>query len=190
MKQSPADVPRLVDELVDLQEKVLAAGPIVGLPDLEVRLHAKIDDALQLPDDERREAHDLLARLPRGTALCHGDMHPANVLRSGRGWTIVDWFDAAVGYPVADLARSSLLMPPASAIESANRHLDGATAELLGHLRDAYLRALARRGLIDAPSFADWEAVLAVARMSEPVQTSDLHAVWQGWRERRRPTGQ
>jgi len=27
-----------------------------------------------------------------------------------------------------------------------------------------------------------WEAVLAVARMSEPVQTADLHRIWQRWR--------
>jgi aminoglycoside phosphotransferase (APT) family kinase protein len=184
MKDDPDEVPRLVEELVDLQEQVLAAGPIEGLPDLAERLHAKIDEAAQLPADERAEAHHLLAGLPTGTALCHGDMHPANVLGSSRGWIIVDWFDAAIGYPLADYARSALLMPPASAVESANRHLDGATVDLLGRLHDAYLASLARRGRAEAGSFEAWEAVLAVARMSEPVQTSDLHAVWQDWRSR------
>jgi hypothetical protein len=94
-----------------------------------------------------------------------------------------------VGYAVADFARSSLLMPPASAVESANRHLDGATVDLLGRLHDAYLATLARRGRIEAGSFDAWEAVLAVARMSEPVQTSDLHAVWRHWRSREQPVG-
>jgi len=187
MKSVPAELPRLVDELVDLQEQVLAAGPIGGLPDLAARLHAKVDDAVELPAEERAEAHDLLGALPTGTALCHGDMHPANVLASPRGWIIVDWFDAAVGYAAADFARSCLLMPPASAVESANRHLDGATVDLLGRLHDAYLQALTRRGHIDSASFGAWEAVLAVARMSEPVQTSDLRAVWQQWRDRAKP---
>jgi aminoglycoside phosphotransferase (APT) family kinase protein len=183
MKAHPHEVPRLVDELVDLQEQVLAAGPVEGLPDIGLRLHRKIDEALQLQEGDRAAAHRLLAGLPTGTALCHGDMHPANVLGSPGGWVIVDWFDAAIGYPVADYARSSLLMPPASAVESANRHLDGVTAYLLGRLHDSYLASLARRGHIDRGPFEAWEAVLAVARMSEPVQTSDLHQVWRRWRD-------
>lgn len=183
MKQRPRGVPHLVDELVDLQEQVLAAGPIAGLPDLGARLHGKIDEAAQLPERERAAVHRLLAGLPTGTALCHGDMHPANLLGSSRGWVIVDWFDAAVGYPLADYARSSLLMPPASSVESANRHLDGATVELLRRLHGAYRASLARRGHLEPGSFAAWECVLAVARMSEPVQTSDLHEVWRRWRD-------
>jgi aminoglycoside phosphotransferase (APT) family kinase protein len=182
MKAAPWGLSRLVDELVDLQEQLLAAGPVDGLPDIGLRLHRKIDEAPQLQEGDRVAAHRLLSGLPTGTALCHGDMHPANVLGSSRGWIIVDWFDAAIGYPVADYARSSLLMPPASAVESANRHLDGATADLLGRLHDAYLRSLARRHL-DHGAFEAWQAVLAVARMSEPVQTSDLHEVWRRWRD-------
>jgi aminoglycoside phosphotransferase (APT) family kinase protein len=182
MKASASAVPGLVEQLVDLQVEVLAAGRLDGVPDLVARLTGKIAEADQLPAAEREEARSLLGSLPAGEALCHGDMHPANLLRSPRGWVIVDWFDAAVGHPTADLARSSLLMPPASAVGSANRHLDGATAQLLEHLHEAYLGSLVRRGLFDAGSFAAWEAVLAVARMSEPVQTTDLHAVWRTWR--------
>jgi aminoglycoside phosphotransferase (APT) family kinase protein len=182
MKERPHDVSHHVEELVDLQEQVLEVGPIEGLPDLGERLHKKIDEASQLSQAERSAAHRLLAGLPSGTALCHGDMHPANVLASSRGWVIVDWFDAAIGYPMADLARSALLMPPASALESANRHLDGATVDLLGLLHDSYLATLRRRGHIESDLFAAWEAVLAVARMSEPVQTSDLHEIWRRWR--------
>jgi Ser/Thr protein kinase RdoA (MazF antagonist) len=187
MKRDPAGLPRMVEELVDLQLRVLDAGPIEAVPDLAARLHTKIDEALQLPPDERAEAHALLARLPSGDALCHGDMHPANLLGSSRGWIIVDWFDAATGCAAADYARSALLMPPASAVEAAGRHLDGATAHLLGRLHSAYRASLRRRGLVDREAFAAWEAVVAVARMSEPVETFDLHAVWQRWRRERRP---
>jgi len=183
MKRRPDQVSSLVDRLVDLQEQVLAAGPLDGLPDLGTRLSGKIEVAGQLPEDERAEARRLLAGLPVGAALCHGDMHPANLLRSPRGWVIVDWFDAAIGHPLADYARSSLLMPPASAVESANRHLDGVTVEVLGRLHDAYRAALVRRGYLDDELFPAWESVLAVARMSEPVQTSDLLDVWRRWRD-------
>jgi hypothetical protein len=77
---------------------------------------------------------------------------------------------------------------PAASVESARRHLDGATLDLLAHLHDAYLSSLAARGLIEAAAVEAWEAVLAVARMSEPVQTADLHGIWQRWRDRGLPS--
>jgi aminoglycoside phosphotransferase (APT) family kinase protein len=182
MKAAPEQLPGLIEELVDLQVMVHAAGPIVGLPDLVTRLHGKIDEAEQLPGREREEAHDLLADMPSGVALCHGDMHPANILMSARGWIIVDWFDAAIGYATADLARSSLLMRPPATPQSSNKHLDGATIDVLDRLHGAYLSVLRDRGLIDETAFAKWEAILAVARMSEPVQKADLVSIWERWR--------
>lgn len=183
MKAEPSMLPTLIGELVDIQVTIQAAGPIEGLPDLVTRLHSKIDEASQVSATERREAHDLLAGMPTGVALCHGDMHPANILRSARGWIVVDWFDAAIGHGDADLARSSLLMRPPATPQSADRHLDGATIEVLDRLHAAYLAALRARGLIEERSFARWEAVLAVARMSEPVQKADLLGIWRRWRD-------
>lgn len=187
MKASPALLPRLIEELVDLQVMIHAAGPLAGLPDLATRLHGKIDEAEQLPTHERDEAHGLLADLPTGESLCHGDMHPANILMAPRGWIVVDWFDSAIGNATADLARSSLLMRPPATLESSNKHLDGATIEVLDRLHGAYLSVLRARGLIEEAAFARWEAVLAVARMSEPVQKADLVSIWRRWREERGP---
>jgi aminoglycoside phosphotransferase (APT) family kinase protein len=183
MKSAPEQLPRLIEDLVDLQVEVHAAGPIGGLPDLVTRLHGKIDEADQLPVQEREEAHDLLADMPGGVALCHGDMHPANILMSSRGWIIVDWFDAAIGRAEADLARSSLLMRPPTTPQASNKHLDGATVDVLDRLHGSYLSALRGRGLLDETAFARWEAILAVARMSEPVQKADLVSIWRRWRE-------
>jgi thiamine kinase-like enzyme len=120
--------------------------------------------------------------MPVEQALCHGNMHPANILMASRGWVVVDWFDAAVGCAEADLARSSLLMRPPATPESADRHLDGATIEVLDRLHTAYLACLRERDLIADVAFATWEAVLAVARMSEPVQKTDLVSIWRRWR--------
>ncbi len=185
MQDTPGRLPGLIEELVDLQVRIHAAGPIDGLPDLVTRLHGKIDEAERLPEPERGEAHDLLATMPAGTALCHGDMHPANILLSARGWIVVDWFDAAIGYATADLARSSLLMRPPATPQSTNRHLDGATIDVLDRLHGAYLSVLRSRDLLDGSGFDRWEAVLAVARMSEPVQKADLVSIWQRWRTAR-----
>jgi aminoglycoside phosphotransferase (APT) family kinase protein len=182
MRASPGDLPRLVETLVDLQTGLHDAGPIDGVPGLVTRLSDKIEAAETLPMTARQEALVLLATLPTGTALCHGDMHPANVLMTAHGPIVIDWFDAVCGHPVADLVRSSLLMRPPVSVMSADRYLEGATPASLERLHVAYLAVTQRRGLVPADLFAGWEAVMAVARMSEPVPTEDLVAVWEGWR--------
>jgi aminoglycoside phosphotransferase (APT) family kinase protein len=178
MKETPSGVPRLIDDLVSLQTE-LHATSVRGLPDLRRRLGSKIDEAVQITASERAAAQALLAVMPQDSVVCHGDVHPANVIVTDHGPVILDWYDAAIGHAMADFARSSLLMRPP---EAKNTWLNGATPQLLERLHCAYLAELARRHLIDARAFAPWEAVVAVARMSEPVPTGDLLGIWERWR--------
>ncbi len=181
MRQSPAEVPRLIDLLAGLQTE-LQATTVRGLPDLARRLGSKIDEAVQVSASERQEAQALLSTMPRGSALCHGDFHPANIVMAERGLVILDWFDAATGHPAADHVRSSLLMRPPPDGAAPPVHLDGATSDFLDYLHSSYIAALARRGLLEVEGFARWEAVVAVARMSEPVPSDDLVELWSHWR--------
>lgn len=81
-----------------------------GLPELEERLKSKIKSAKALPNDLRQAALDTLSRLPKGEQLCHGDFHPDNVVMTDNGPMIIDWPDAAQGHPLADVARTTLLI--------------------------------------------------------------------------------
>jgi aminoglycoside phosphotransferase (APT) family kinase protein len=181
MREAPAEVPRLIDSLAGLQTE-LHATTVRGLPDLARRLGSKIDEAVQVSASERQEAQVLLSTMPRGSALCHGDVHPANIVITGRGMVILDWFDAATGQPAADHVRSSLLMRPSPVGAAQPAHLDGATSGFLDWIHASYLAAIARRGLVELDGFARWEAVVAVARMSEPVPSDDLVELWSHWR--------
>ena len=180
MREHPNELPALVELLVDLQCQLHDAGPVDGVPDLATRLRNKIAQAQQLSARDRDKAWSLLADLPRGSALCHGDMHPANIVLATHGPVILDWFDAGIGRAHADRARSSLLMRPPLTGTSGS-HLDGATPGRLGQLHGTYLSALRRKGLLASEEFEAWEAVIAVARMSEPVPKADLLAIWQHW---------
>ncbi len=180
MKSHPTAVPELTIQLLDLQTEVQLTR-VPGLPSLAGRLRMKISEAEQLPTDERQAAQELLELLPVGVALCHGDFHPANIILSKRGPIILDWFDAGRGDATADYVRSSLLMRPPSDRSS---WLAGATPELLDQIHSHYITELVRRGVFDAQTFGAWEAVMAVARMSEPVPDTDLLAVWDSWKAR------
>ncbi len=181
MKAAPSEVPGLIDSLVGLQTD-LQSTRVRGLPDLARRLGSKIDEAVQVSASERQEAQALLATMPPGAALCHGDFHPANIVLAERGTVILDWFDAATGHPIADYVRSSLLMRPPVDRAAMPAHLGGATSDSLDRLHSGYVAALSRHGLIEIDAFARWEAVVAVARMSEPVPSADLVSLWRRWR--------
>lgn len=178
IKAEPATSSRLIEDLVSLQAEV--HGTVVaGLPLLVERMSGKIAEAAPLPASERSSARRLLAALPDGRALCHGDFHPANIVLTRGGPVILDWFDAALGAATADFVRSSILMRPA-ATEPA--WLPGAPPTLLDHVHCQYLATLVGRGLLEAETSAPWEAVVAAARLAEPVPAADLLAIWNAWR--------
>jgi aminoglycoside phosphotransferase (APT) family kinase protein len=61
----------------------------------------------------------ILALLPDGEALCHGDFHPAQLMCSGDRYVAFDWSRAKRGDPLFDYARTRVLIsiaepPPGS----------------------------------------------------------------------------
>jgi aminoglycoside phosphotransferase (APT) family kinase protein len=72
---------------------------------------------------EATERHDVLAalqhlagRVPSTSALviCHGDLHPFNVLADGDALTVLDWTGSILADPCFDLALTEMLLanPP------------------------------------------------------------------------------
>lgn len=109
----------------------IARKPHLGLPTMHrlARLHASIHrrisgsslrtqgqvlqrDIQQAPTDDRTRsaAAACLAVLEPGSHLCHGDLHPGNVIDAPEGLTAIDWSKACIGHPAADVARTELLL--------------------------------------------------------------------------------
>ena len=91
-----------------------------GLPSQREQLERLIESA-DLPTAQRDLALARLRELPEGTAICHGDFHPDNVLLDGDAATIIDWTTACIGNPTADFAITSLILqlgaaPPDSSL--------------------------------------------------------------------------
>jgi thiamine kinase len=64
----------------------------------------------RVSDDIKRAAISVLDCLPKGNRLCHGDMHPENVICSNKGLMIIDWQNATRGNPAGDIARAAILL--------------------------------------------------------------------------------
>jgi aminoglycoside phosphotransferase (APT) family kinase protein len=162
--------------LADVQHALFAIVPPVTLPRQRDRLVSKIRSAAATVDASLARALEFLPPPASTARLCHGDLHPSNVLVGRDGPVIVDWFDASRGDPIADVARSSLTLLSDGA--EPPRHLPGSDRATLGVLTAAYLARLRERLEIDDEVLARWQAVNAVARMAEGVPRGALLEVW------------
>jgi len=182
MQAEPDTAADLVGELTAVHQRVLRLGLPPGLPDSIERMQAKITMAPELSDDISAEAVALADSLPRGAAMLHGDLHPGNVLMSPDGPVIIDWFDAAIGHPVADVVRSSILLrPPTPGVGVV--HLPGADAALLHLMHARYIDEFPDLLSNQADHLAHWEAVVGLSRLAEHAQR-DESALWELWRRR------
>jgi aminoglycoside phosphotransferase (APT) family kinase protein len=111
-----------------------------GFPSVKRRLAARIDAASQLNVARREELLAMLATLPDGDRLCHGDFHPMNILGDAEHPMIIDWPDATQGNPAADCSRSYLLLR-IHAADLAEPYLER-YFRLAGIARDTVLRWL------------------------------------------------
>ena len=95
----------------ELNMLVVGSGGIDGLLEHYVaRVHALDDPPLQ------RLVERVATTQPHSTlrVICHGDLHPFNVLSNGDQHVVLDWTAARIAHPAYDLAFTRLLLanPP------------------------------------------------------------------------------
>ena len=164
-------------KLAEVQLALFELVPPVTLPDQRDRLTTKIRWSAANVDESLGAALDLLPERAGTPRLCHGDLHPSNVIVSREGLVLVDWFDASRGDRVADVARSCLTLLAEGATTPS--HLPGSDAGTLAVLTRAYLSRL--RESLDLPpaGLARWQAISAVARVAEGMPREPLLEVWR-----------
>jgi hypothetical protein len=143
----------LAIEFAALQGAINAVS-IDGLPDLVGRLGDEIPRSGLGASAVDRLSRRLRELDPGVRHLCHFDFHPGNILVSPRGWVVVDWLGAASGPPVADFARTLVLL---------GHHIPAAAA---GFVRGVYVHGSNRTGL-DQHVVDEWVQIVAAARLAE-----------------------
>jgi Phosphotransferase enzyme family len=176
--------------LADVQLELFELVTPVTLPDQRDRLSSKIRWSAANVDASLAAALDILPGRTATPRLCHGDLHPSNVIVSKDGPVLVDWFDACRGDRVADVARSSLTLLSHGATTPS--HLPGSDTRTLAVLTRAYLSRMQESLEIAPRLFSRWQAVNAVARLAEGMSREPLLEVWRrfGWVEGSREEAQ
>ncbi len=170
MSGRPWEIDRLARRLAELHAAMHDA-PGSGLPDQKTNLRWAIDRAAaHLPDGARGTALARLDALPARDAICHGDMHPGNVLISPTGAVVIDWMTACCGNPAGDVARTVLLLRD-SGVPS---HMPAAERTLVALLRkrlsSVYLQRYRRLRALDLRELAAWRLPILAARLAEEIE--------------------
>jgi aminoglycoside phosphotransferase (APT) family kinase protein len=178
-------LPSLVRRLPHLLGQVLAGlhaldpAPVlarldasgVALPDMEAMLDGFRTSAMQLNHDTLLAAGEwLAAHRPDGSGdvMCHGDMHPFNVLVDDDGKpTVLDWSAAVIAPRGYDLAFTSLMLaePPLGAPRAVRPLLRVFGASLSRRFLRAYHRQTG--AMPDHRSLAWFQGVICVRALTE-----------------------
>lgn len=144
-----------------------------NLPAQHERLAGKIRQAAALPAAWRQQALDRLANLPRGETLCHGDFHPDNLIMTAKGPVLIDWVDATSGHPLADVARTWMLLHFApNHVKPAQRWL---VKGFFFWLERIYLRRYCQLRPFDAAALQQWLLPVLAARLAENISAEEPH---------------
>lgn len=139
------------------------------LPCLKSLLFEKINDNKTLPLYQRNQISSILSSLADGNRLCHMDFHPDQILITKKGPCIIDWETGCRGNPIADVARTSIIIQ----VGQISEPCDVSTEELSSirtSIRSAYLSRYMGRVTKDAAlEFDLWEIVQAAARLGDGI---------------------
>ncbi len=123
----------------------------------------------RLPDRQRRAAQARLHELPDGTAVCHGDFHPDNILVGDDVATVIDWTTASIGNPVADYLLTSLILRLGAAHPGAPLRTRAAVGIGRSLFHWSYTSRYRRLGKLSASDVEPWVFPVAVARLGYDV---------------------
>jgi aminoglycoside phosphotransferase (APT) family kinase protein len=170
LTQTPWKFLRYARQMAQLHAGIHGCTAPLELPRQRQRLMEKIERAEVLPARLRSTVQAAVDRMPDADCLCHGDFHPANILLGTDKAVVIDWVDATLGNPLADVARTTILLLGAAACQ-----IRGAMQTIGVRLfHAAYLRHYFTLRPGGEQEYAHWLPVVAAARLSENIP--DLEA--------------
>ena len=167
--RNPFAIDRLAGRFAALHLAMHAADGS-GLLDQKTEMRRMIDRAGDLlPDLARSAALARLDALSAGRAICHGDMHPGNVLLTTRGPVVIDWMTSTCGSPAADVARTLFLLRDSGIPSYMPRLQRALVAGARRRFAGVYLRRYGTTGPVDADVVA-WRLPVLAARLGEEIE--------------------
>ncbi len=165
--ERPSEAAAFGRQLAGLQLALFDVVPPMSLPAQRDRLRCKIRNTAMAAEPLAQLSLALAAAHDDSPRLCHGDLHPGNVILGSQGPVIVDWFDVSRGHAVGDVARTSLLLGRGR--QEQVLHLPSAPPGILKVLHDAHLAEIRTHMNINDDDLEQWCTIGAAAQLAEAI---------------------
>jgi uncharacterized protein (TIGR02172 family) len=167
IESNPHRFPSHARLLADLHLQIHSkSSPVLG--SRKQHLIRTIEQLESLPDGVQARALKQLNDLPEGQTVTHGDFHPDNVIMGADGPMIIDWPDAQASHPLADVARTSLLLQ----IGEPEGKVLGLLIKLLrGRFLKIYQRAYFAGSNFSQQEMESWWLPTLLLRVSEGIES-------------------
>jgi hypothetical protein len=106
----PLNVKKLAYEFAEIQFHINSISIKENIPELTFILDRNINMQDLLSVESKQRIINYMNDLPTSNKLCHGDYHPDNLLFQNSEPFVIDWMTATRGNPLADVARTSILL--------------------------------------------------------------------------------
>lgn len=143
------------------------------LPTQKDRLREKINNTPLLTQEIKESVFRLLDKQPSGNMLCHNDFHPDNMIMTSKGLVIIDCMDTAMGNPLADVARTFLMLKmgaPANAGKFTLWVIEKSRAVIY----KSYMKQYCKLRPVDKEEFDLWYLIIAAARLSDNIEGEEF----------------
>lgn len=148
---------RYINVLVKVQKKIHDVKVESDeIERMDKKIHRKIESAPTLNQSQKKALLDKLNSLKYEPRLCHGDLHPFNLIVNEEVVSIIDWVDATAGDIRADVCRTYLLLSQHS--------ID---------LAELYLQLYCCNINISKSDILQWMPISAGTRLAEIVSSED-----------------
>jgi Ser/Thr protein kinase RdoA (MazF antagonist) len=153
---------RLAEIHVQMHDRVFTAD----VPAQHGKLENKIKDADALPVTLKISLLKALDAMPGGDRVCHGDFHPANVMLTASDTRVIDWIDASRGNPLADVARTTIILLGSAGTSQASNIF---IMMFIKIVHASYLREYFRLRSGGEDEYRRWLPIVAGARLNENI---------------------
>ena len=133
------------------------------LPSFKDEIRMEVDHTNLLEARVKGAILERLQRLPDGDALCHGDFHEGNVIMLPAGPAVVDWSCGRRGTPLADVARTWMLVTMIGPWYTAAPRLAASFARAFHAL---YLRHYCQLRPFSDDELASWKLPMVALRLT------------------------
>ncbi|SFN69665.1 phosphotransferase family protein [Proteiniclasticum ruminis] len=159
--------------MAEIHHKIHAVG-LKSLPSIKEGTKHALSHAEKLSDDMKRKLLEILSELPEKESLCHMDFHPDNIFLDEERIVVLDWMTAGSGDPLADVARTEMILKfavfPDVVVE-----IKDALQLLRGELLSGYHAVYFTGGITpeEERNLYLWETVLLGARLREGISDEE-----------------